>query len=211
MAVPLGASSGEMSQADYSLPKLQLAQFVGDLSQQLGFTPGDLVLNQTTILWQEGCDGVEVTFLRYVKQFVENLPFDSEEFPRIFNTLAEATEAGLSTEWGPNGEKPDVLPQCVAMVIIKKPEGVDDPTEFTLEINGELYALAMWRISGVAYQLMKTITSAQRTLLREGLHTGSFLVSARKVTGKNVYFVPVLQPGPMHSQETLADIVEKCS
>jgi hypothetical protein len=209
MSVGLGQSSGQMSASDFAFPKLKLAQGVGPL-RDAGFDPGQLVLNDAVVIGGEEYADVELTILKYVKQFVENLPYGSDEFPRIWATEEEAQAEGMNTEWGPNGEKPDVLPQLVCMVLIKCPEGVD-PADFPIEHESGLYAMAEWRISGTAYVLTKVITGAQRTRLKNGLHTGSFLVGVRKVTGKFTYHVPTLAPGSMHDEDFIQFLVENAS
>ena len=198
--VPIGQLHGELQGSDFSYPKLKLAQNVGPLFEA-GFSPGDIVFNDEIILWQEGCESVELTIISALKQFVEDLPYGSDEMPRIYKTLAEAENDGLVTTWGDNGEKPDVLAQLVCLVMIRLPEGVD-PTGFD-EIGDGMYALAIWRIAGASYkQLMKTITNALKTRLRGGLHTGTFKLTAQKVKGKvNTFWVPTLSPGEMNSEE----------
>lgn len=199
MGLGLGQSSGQMTTGDFAFPKLKLAQGVGPL-RDAGFEPGDIVLNDAVVIGGDGYGDIELTILKYVKQFVENLPYGSDEMPRIFATMEEAQAEGLNTEWGPNGEKPDALPQLVCMVLVKQPEGID-PADFPIEHESGLYAIAEWRISGTAYALTRIITGAQRTRLKNGLHTGSFLLNVRKVTGKFTYHVPTLAPGQMHDDE----------
>ncbi len=202
MSAPVGSIVGELNTGDYSFPALKLAQALGPLTEELGFTSGDFVFNDQSILWQEGCPEIEITVLKVMKQFVEQTTMG--EMSRIYNTLDEARADGLETEWGPNGEKPQVLPQALAMCLIKCPDGVE-PIDFPIEHESGLYALGMWRISGASYKpLMQRLTGAARTRLKNGLHTGTFLVSAKKVTGQFTYWVPLLNPGSMHE----ADFVE---
>ncbi len=206
MGLRLGASSGQMSASDFAFPKLKLTQGVGPL-RDAGFNPGEIVLNDAIVIGGEEYAEVEITILKYVKQFVENLAYGSDGFPRIWATIEEAEAEGMNTEWGPNGEKPDVLPQLVCMILVKQPEGID-PADFPIEHDTGLYAMAEWRISGTAYVLTKTITGAQKTRLKDGLHTGSFMVGVRKVTGKFTYFVPTLTPGNMHDDEFIQFLVD---
>lgn len=207
MQQPLGALSGELGSSDYAFPKLKLSQSVGPLAEA-GVAPGSLVLGET-IIWEDGCEEPEITILRAQKQLVEDLPYGSEEFPKIFMTAADAEAEGLTTEWGPGGEKPQVLPQLLMSVLIKQIEGVD-PAEFTIEYNDSLYCLSTWRAGGVCYKdVMQTLTKAQRGRLENGLHTGSFKISAKKIKGKlNTFFVPVLEPGAEHDQEFIDFLVE---
>lgn len=199
MGAQVGSIVGDLNTGDYSFPSLKLAQALGPLTEDLGFISGQIVFNEQTVLWEEGCAEIEVTFLKAMKQFVEQT--EMGEMSRIFNSLEEARAEGLETEWGPNGEKPQVLPQLLAMIMVKCPEGVD-PVDFPIEHESGLYALGMWRISGASYKpLVQRITGAARTRLKGGLHTGTFLVSAKKITGQFTYWVPLLNPGAMHEPE----------
>lgn len=208
MTQPVGTFAGEMMPGDFEIPKFKLSQAVGPLADA-GFDPGQLILNMVCILWAEGCEAVEITIIKAEKKYVEETEYGSDEFGQVFETAAEAQAAGLSTEWGPSGEKPQVLPQVLAMILIKKPEGVD-PDEFPIEgPDGNLYAVALWRIAGTAYGLVRVITGAQRTRLKDGLHTGTFLVAARKEVGKkNTYFVPTLSAGSPHDDAFIQFVLE---
>lgn len=214
MNVPIGQSAGVMSQSDFDMPKLALVQGIGPLFEA-GFPSGTLVLNGMAVIWGEDCEPIDITVMRYVKQFVENLPYGSEEFPRIYATPEAAEADGLSSQWGPNNEKPDIMPQLLCMAMVKDPGNLDDESraEFNIEYGDDLYALVNWRISGAAYApCVRAITNAQRTRLRDGLHTGSFALTAKKITstkGKATfsYYVPVLQPGVAHPQEFIDFLV----
>lgn len=209
-AVPAGSIQGQLDTSDYEIPQLKLCQYVGPLIEEYGFTPGDWVANNETILWQEGCAPVEVTILNVVKQFVEKTEYGSDVMGRIFNSTDEAEAAGLVTTWGPNGEKPDTEPTAACLCLVKLPEGVDGPA-FDLEYGDDRYALLMWRIGGVAYgRTFKKITGAARTRLRNGLHTGSFFVSAKKEKGSvNTYWLPVLEPGNQHDEDFINFALEQ--
>lgn len=209
LAVPLGQGSGEMGSSDFSFPHLKLCQYVGPLVEA-GYTPGDYVFDDRDILWQPGCEPLEITILRYTKQFVEDLPYGSTEFPRIFNTSGEAEAVGLYTDYGPANEPPSARAQILCMILLRCPEGVSDEValNFPVEFGDSLYALGMWRLAGASYKLIKTITGAQRTRLTGGLHTGSFRLSGQQIKGqRNTYWGPVLQPGETHPPELIEFIV----
>jgi hypothetical protein len=205
--VPIGDIQGQLTGSDFSYPKLKLGQSVGPLTEELGFSAGDIVINDATILWQDGCEAVEIVVLSALKQFVEDLPYGSDEYPRIYATIEEAEADGLITTWGDNGEKPEVLPQLLCLVMVKLPEGVD-PDGFEEVVDG-MYQTAVWRVAGASYKnIMKTLTNAAKTRLRDGLHTGTFKLSANKIKGKvNTFWVPVLSPGGKNSPEFIEAIV----
>lgn len=195
----VGSFTGEISMSDFAVPKLKLAQNVGPLTEELGFTAGDIVFADETILWQPECAPIELTVIRAHKNFVEKTEYGSGEMGRIFESLEEAKEAGLTVVWGPNNEPPDTMPQVTMLVVIKLPDGVESEL-FNLEHEGQRYALGLWRISGTSYgSVVQKISGAGRTRLVNGLHTGSFMMEAKKVKGRvNTYWQPTLNPGNMH-------------
>jgi hypothetical protein len=198
----IGSITGEVGMTDFAVPKLKLAQNVGPLTEELGFTSGDFVLADETILWQLDCPDIEITILRAHKNFIEKTEYGSADMGRIFESIEEAAAAGLTVTWGPNNEPPDIAPQLNLLVLIKQGEGVESEL-FNLEgPDGFRYALALWRAGGTAYgPVMQKVTSAARTRLVNGLHTGSFLVSAQKIKGRvNSYWQPKMNPGVEHDE-----------
>jgi hypothetical protein len=200
-----GSITGEIGMQDFAVPKLKLAQNVGPLTEELGFTSGDWVFADEVILWQPECAEFEITIIRAHKNFVEKTEYGSGEMGRIFETLQEAADAGLETNWGPNNEPPQTMPQFNLLLLITLPDGVESGL-FNLEgPDQRRYALALWRVSGTAYgPVVQKITGAARTRLAAGLHTGTFKVSAKKVKGKvNTYWQPVLNPGEAHDEQVI--------
>lgn len=210
----LGAIGGQLTAADLGYPKLKLTQFIGPAAQA-GFTPGSLVVADSCIIYDPtqapDITEVHVTIVKAMKQYMEQVDWGDDRLGQVFSTLEEAQAAGFVTDWGPNGEKPEVLAQLVCLVLIEYQPGMDD-SEFTIEIGDKLFALAIWRLSGVSYSLIKAITAAQRTRLREGLHTGSFRLASKLVTGgRNQYYVPTLLPGSKHDPEFVAEVINLCA
>ncbi|MFI3244306.1 MAG: hypothetical protein R3Y56_08645, partial [Akkermansia sp.] len=159
----LGTISGEIEQGDIIIPRLNIVQNVGALGEL--FDAGQIVLNQETPLVKEG-EAIELTVLNVRKVFQENVSYDSDERPAVYNTLEEVKAAGGSIEWGANGEKPSFLPVLHTQVLIKAPEGAEGA--FPFEFEGASYALALWTIKGVAYtRAGKNIVTAARFALKD--------------------------------------------
>lgn len=209
MQAPVGQPAGQYDARDIDWPRLQLAQRVGPLVEEIDppFTPGDWVLNQEAILWQDGCAPFELTVLRWGKLFQQQTAY-GEDMGTVYDTHEAAEAAGL-IYFG--GDEVGFTPIQNAIVLIKQPEGVEC-SAFNKEHGDELFAVAMWIIRGVAYsRAVKKVNAQYRTRLNGGLHTGSFLVEAREEKGKvNNYFVPLLREGTMHDAAFI-EFAESCA
>ncbi len=199
-AAMMGTISGDVDSDDILIPRLNVVQGVGPLSEL--YQPGQIVLNKETVL-SDGATPIELTVLSARKQFAENLPFDSDERPRVYNTLEEVHEAGGSIEWK-DDEKPSFTPILHVQLLLKAPAGAEGA--FPLEYKGEPYALALWTLRGVAYtRAGRNILTAARFSLRDGIHHGKWtLATKREKFGRNSVFVPVLRNVGRHDADFLA-------
>ncbi len=199
-AAMMGTISGDVDSDDILIPRLNVVQGVGPLSEL--YQPGQIVLNKETVL-SDGSTPIELTVLSARKQFAENLPFDSDERPRVYNTLEEVHEAGGSIEWR-DDEKPSFTPILHVQLLLKAPAGAEGA--FPLEYKGEPYALALWTLRGVAYtRAGRNILTAARFSLRDGIHHGKWtLATKREKFGRNSVFVPVLRNVGRHDADFLA-------
>ncbi len=151
-------------------------QNVGPLAEL--FAGGQIVLNQETILAKDA-ESIELTVLNVKKVYQENIPFDSDERPAVYNSLEEVKAVGGTVEWGANGEKPDFLPVLHTQVLIKAPENAEGA--FPFEYKGDSYALALWTIKGVAYtRAGKNIITAARFSLKDGIHNGKWSLGSKR-------------------------------
>lgn len=207
---PVGKGVGQVDASDLEMPLLKIAQGSDSpLINDLGFTDGDLVLNNEAILFQEGCEPVELTVLRYQKKFQQQLEYDpsSNVFPKVYDTKEAAMEDGL-VPFG--GDDVGFVPIMDLIVLIKQPEGVDCST-FLHEFDGVLYSEAMWQIRGSAYKAVaRKVLTQERMRLRGGLHHGTFKLELTKVKWKiGSGWAPSLKNGEMNSEEfiTFAEAV----
>ena len=193
LAISPGAGiTGDLDASDISFPRLQIVQGMGNLSEN--YKKGEIVLDGESLI-SDGTTPVEFTVCRIGKQFEENVDWDSGEIPRIVSKN-EAVEIGGTFDWGANGEKPNWLPIADALICIKG----EDPDVFPFEYNGANFAFALWRIKGTAYKRAAVpIFTAARMYYREGINTGSFLLTTEKATfgGKSVH-VPKIRRGSRH-------------
>lgn len=215
----IGSIQGQTTNSDYARPSLKMAQFIGPMTVDHGWTSGDLVLNNEYGLFRDdlGLEPVKLTIIEAKKQFVENLPYDGADgpMPQIFDTVeeVEAVAGAGATLW--NGEeKPLYLPQLICGVLIERPtqifnqagEEIDCPM-FDIEIDDRLFAAVMYRISGVAY------STAARQIFGWArgakLHTFETQLSVKKETGKFTYYIPLVKRGANHDAEFVDVLVDK--
>jgi hypothetical protein len=210
--VAVGSIGGEIDKSDIRYPALKLAQAVGDLMNVYNRPPGELVLKNEISLWLPNqtpvSPAVNISVLKAEKVFIEDKPYGSEEFPKIFKTKEAADAAGFRTEWL-DGEKPEVYPSLQTVVLIQGDAKTQELPEFYVELGGKKYALAVWNIGGTSYKAAAVdIISESRSSLRvSGLHSGIFALSAIKVVGaKFAYWNPRVKLIGKHSPEVAAQI-----
>ena len=193
----LGQTMGYIDQSDLHRPRLELSQSVGPL-MEAGFPPGQVILAQEEALWAEGYDPIEVTFLAGRKQFVEDVPYGSDQKARYFDTPEEVKAAGLWTTWQ-NDEKPPVYPMLTYVAIIKKPHYAQS-AQFNIEYGDDLYAMAEIRYAKTAYPEVSKILLSPN--YRGKLHTAKFGYScAREKKGKNTVTLPRVKFAGWHTPE----------
>ena len=198
----LGGSDG-FDNEDVSFPKLQIAQGVGPLSDL--YPKGSIVLDKEMEIAKMDSEPVEITVLRMVKSFEENVPFGGDELPRIAKSKEEVLRLGGTTDWSTeDGQRipPSFKPCADALICIKQPEGSDEDW-FPFEFNGENYTFCMWKIKGMAYKSSAIpINTAGKTYYMKGLHTGSLMLTTEKeVINSNTVAVPRIKKGKKHSDD----------
>ena len=193
----MGVVVGDIDSSDINMPRLNIVQGVGSLAEL--FSPGQVVLNQEIVL-SNGANPIELTVLTARKQFVENLAFDADTRPKVFDTLEEVHAAGGSINWIGN-MRPSYVPVLHVNVLIKAPQGVEGT--FPIHYNGEDYALAVWTLRGVAYgKAGRNILTAAKFSLKEGLYHGKWMLTTkREKFGRNSVFVPVLRNIGRHEDD----------
>jgi len=205
-AFVLGQVTGPIDQSDIYRPRIEFSQSVGPL-MEAGFAPGQIVLAKEHPIWAEGYDPLKITLLASRKQFIEDVPYGSQQEQRTFNSPQEVKAAGLWTEWHDN-TPPPVFPRLTCVALIQKPDYVESSEAFGIELAGNLYAIAEIRWDGAAYsRAAKTVLTAASGLLAKGLHRGAWSYSCERAKLKvNTVTVPVIKFAGMHSEEFLKAI-----
>ncbi len=196
-ALPTRPLEGEFLPQDFVLPRLNLVQSVGPLSET--FQPGAFVYNKEVTL-TDGTQPVSLTVLRVRKQYQEYVAYGGEEMPRMFDTLEEVRAAGGWIDWRDN-QRPPYSPILNALVLIRSPFG--EHPMFPHRHGEADYGLALWTLRSTAFtRAGKTIITASQFALRDGLHWGEWaLTSRREKLGMNFVHVPVLRHAARHTEE----------
>ena len=180
---------GEISQGDIRLPRINFVQKMSELAEAFKF--GDIVFEKTVKVG--GLDSpVNMVVMRLRKQFQEDLPYGSEEMPRVFDTSEEVRAAGGSVVRGSENYFSEIAHIQVA---IEAPEGLSEAESefFPYQHDGKDYAMAMITVGRSAYStLAKPIITHGFNTLRDGLFNGKFELHVdMKKSAKGSYVVPV--------------------
>lgn len=200
-------ASGEVDSSDIIASKFKIIHNVGDLSEKFPDNIGSFLLGSETVLNEVNTKASTSSPLTIIvvtarKRFQENLKFgESEDMPRVFDTLAEVKEAGGHTDWVDN-QKPPYSPMLEASILVEKPEGLEDDSLFVLEHEGKQYAPAMWRITNSAYtRAGKHILTTKALLGGKPLVSRKFVVSTkREKLGPNWVWCPAIRNAGISSE-----------
>ena len=210
--VAVGGMSGEFDKEDFRLPRMNIVQSVGDLSED--FPPGSIVLNKESLLIgaakdpKEWTDPLEITVLSAKKQFQENIEFDSDKSPDVVDSLAEVEERGGWIDWR-NDEKPPWRPMLTALLLIKAPNDTVADQFSIVAPDGTMYEMVLWTMTGASYSRAgKAILTAGRYSLRNKetgepqLHHGRWELRVRREKlGTYLVFVPQLKQAGKHADD----------
>jgi hypothetical protein len=195
-AFQLGKTVGHVESSDLYRPRLNLVQNASNKLLEAGCPLGSIVLAGEAVIWDKDYPALNLIGLASRKEFVEDVDFDKGEVGRVFQSPAEVKAAGLWTEWQ-GDEPPPVYPRLTVVVLIERPDYVDDETGlFGIEIGEKLYALAEVQWSGSGYTAAaKTYLTAEKGVLARGTHHGRWSYSAIRRQNKNgtTSTVPVLK------------------
>ncbi len=218
---PLDFDDDNIGFEDVILPRLNLVQKVGDLSNI--FTPGEIVLNQASCIHEPankdkskpGTGPLNIVILGFRKrQFVEKV--EGGEMGLLLNSEAEI-EKNRGTldykEWD-NSVRESKVPGSVvkplryfqklatAVALVECPKHLtatdSDHILFPYECEGRFYALVLWGMKGTAYThgAKKIFTHRKLGHLRGGyLKQGYTLTTELKPFGSNYAYVPLLGVG----------------
>jgi hypothetical protein len=201
--VPTPYSDENIGLHDIILPRLNLVQKVGELSNV--FDHGSLLLNGEQVLFTCPKDPkAAVTPLNILvlgfqpSKYVEKVEGGGRG--GSYNTPAEVVEAGGTIDYNESKAtgKPLYQESKTALVLIEKPEGVDD-ANFPHEFEGKKYCTALWTMKGTAYthgaKVLLTARKIGKLRGPAGYRTAFYTLASKLTSFNNQwYYIPVLKP-----------------
>jgi hypothetical protein len=192
-----GQVQGEYTPRDYTIPKLNLVNKTGDLSNT--FNPGSFVYNKEVVIG-DGKKPAIITIKRIAKFYLQDLPYGSGETPKNFVSIRDVRAAGgaLATDMDVE-EGADRYSEAMTCIVLVKSLEKKHPL-FPFEYGGEYYALAQWLLTKSAYkQTGRKLFTDSQLALRDGIDTASYeLVSSIRTNSQGSWYVPVVKLGAKH-------------
>lgn len=195
-----GQIQGEFSHRDLIIPRLNLVNKTGDLSNQ--FAPGSFVYNKEIVLG-DGKKPTPITILRLVKFYIQDVPYGSGEMPKNFASIRDVREAGGALAGDADVEEgTDTYSEAMTCIVLVKSPAKEHPL-FPYDFNGDYYARAQWLLTKSAYRATgrKIFTDSQGPL-REGIDTAAYeLTSSLRTSSVASWYVPTVKLATKHTPE----------
>lgn len=195
-----GQVQGEFSRKDLNIPKMNLVNKTGELSNQ--FTPGSFVYNREVVLG-DGKKPALITICRIAKFYLQDVPYGSGEMPKNFTSIRDVREAGGALAGDTDVEEgTDTYSEAMTCIILAKSPTKQHPL-FPFEFAGENYALAQWLLTKSAYKTTgrKLFTDSQLAL-KDGIDKAAYeLTSTLRTNSAGSWFVPTLKLASRHTDE----------
>lgn len=186
---------GEVTQEDLRLPRLNLVNKTGDLSNQ--FTPGSFVIDKehqiTTV--EKGVAGIlKVIPVRVKVEYQEALEYNPEVRPRVFDTAEEVRKNGGRVTWG-RGE--GIFSKVGHLeLLIEKPEKLSEEagSSFFYIFGEKEYARVMYTTSITAYATSASVLlndKVQGHLRGKDYIAGYYTLGAKTASNaKGTWWIP---------------------
>lgn len=195
-----GQVQGEFSRKDLTIPKMNLVNKTGELSNQ--FAPGSFVYNREVLLG-DGKKPATITMTRIAKFYLQDVPYGSGEMPKNFTSIRDVRAAGGALAGDPDVEEgTDTYSEAMTcIVLVKSP--IKEHALFPFEFANEHYALAQWLLTKSAYKATgRTIFTHSQLALRDGIDTAAYeLTSSLRTNSAASWYVPTVKLGAKHTPE----------
>lgn len=195
-----GQIQGEFSRRDLTIPKMNLVNKTGELSNQ--FAPGSFVYNREVLLG-DGKKPATITITRIAKFYLQDVPYGSGEMPKNFTSIRDVRAAGGALAGDPDVEEgTDTYSEAMTCIVLVKSPVKEHPL-FPFAFANEHYALAQWLLTKSAYKATgrKLFTDSQLAL-REGIDTAAYeLTSSLRTNSAASWYVPTVKLATRHTPE----------
>lgn len=164
----MGQIDGAISERDLMRPRINMVQSASSDLESKGFTIGQIVLNGEILIWEKGCDPLNVILMTGRKKFIQRLTDDEYKdgvIPMVFDSPQDAEAAGFETQWQ-GKEPPTVDPGLFCLFLLEQPDFIEPDPLFSLEYGERKFVLAEMKFTGVNYRA----ASAARWLMTQS-HT----------------------------------------
>jgi len=195
-----GQVQGEYSRRDLTIPKMNLVNKTGELSNQ--FSPGSFVYNREVLLG-DGKKPTPITILRIAKFYLQDVPYGSGEMPKNFTSIRDVRAAGGALAGEQDVEEgTDTYSEAMTVILLVKSPTKDNPL-FPFTFANESYAVAQWLLTKSAYKSTgrKLFTDSQLAL-KDGIDTAAYeLTSTLRTNSQGSWYVPAVKLSTRHTPE----------
>jgi hypothetical protein len=173
---------------DLALPKLQIVNKVGKLSDEFSKHVGEFILDEVPT----GLSSLKVVVLGATRGFEESVDFDDQRIPTRFASLADAHAAGFRhIDEGPSAAQ--VIDVALLYLLIEGPEG-----HFDLEFDGiaASYNLAQLAVRKGGFKdtfIAYNTARAMGHLRKDALASYWTLEITKKAFNGNTWYSPKLR------------------
>jgi hypothetical protein len=181
------AISDTLDQSDIDIPRVNVVQKTSDITGPDGNPApyGSLVLDKRIILAAPE-EPIQVVPLSANKAWREDVPFDSDDIPRIANSQEEKAQLSLDSEY-------PILEFAEITLLFKAGED-GDPDSFPFPLGKSHYALGRINVAKDAYrQTFKRLATFAVFNKKTPIHTRLWNFQSTAITrGKYSWFAPSL-------------------
>lgn len=187
--------------SDIDIPRVNVVQKTSDITCRDGEPApyGSLVLDKRFILAQPE-EPITVTPLVATKSWREDIPFDSDEIPRIAGTIEEKNKLALDSDYN--------LLEFAEITFLF--EGDDDMEAFPLPLGKKNYAIGRINVAKDAYrQTFKRLTTFGMYNKKTPIHSRLWSLTSTAISrGKYSWFAPSLSITTDEPSEEVVSFVE---
>ena len=200
-ALSTAALPDTIDASDIDIPRVNVVQKTSDITCRDGEPApyGSIVLDKSIVLAQPETP-IKVVPLIATKQWREDIPYDSDDVPRIASSEEERSQLALDSEYN--------LLEFAEITFLF--EGDDDVEAFPLPLGKKNYAMGRINVAKDAYrQTFKRLTTFAVFNKNTPIHTRLWNLTSSVITrGKYSWFAPSLTITQEEPSEEVVSFVE---